>query len=83
MLCEEGIALQLNIFRGKEIPKFRLVDVPEEKMLRIVVNKETAQVRPFVAGAVLRDITFTQASYDNFIALQDKLHQNLARQRTL
>jgi phenylalanyl-tRNA synthetase beta chain len=32
---------------------------------------------------VLRNITFTQERYDSFIALQDKLHQNLARQRTL
>lgn len=26
---------------------------------------------------------FDQARYESFIALQDKLHQNLARQRTL
>lgn len=32
---------------------------------------------------MLRNIKFTQESYDSFIALQDKLHQNLARQRTL
>lgn len=32
---------------------------------------------------MLRNITFTQERYDSFIALQDKLHQNLARQRTL
>ena len=41
------------------------------------------QVRPFVVGAVLRNITFTKAVYDSFIDLQDKLHQNLARKRTL
>ncbi|CAG5105684.1 Oidioi.mRNA.OKI2018_I69.chr1.g2358.t1.cds [Oikopleura dioica] len=34
-------------------------------------------------GAVLRNVTFTEASYESFIDLQDKLHQNLARQRTL
>lgn len=32
---------------------------------------------------MLRNIHFDQARYDSFIALQDKLHQNLARQRTL
>jgi phenylalanyl-tRNA synthetase beta chain len=32
---------------------------------------------------VLRGIKFTQERYDSFIALQDKLHQNLCRQRTL
>lgn len=36
-----------------------------------------------MSGAVLRNIKFTQASYESFIALQDKLHQNIARQRTL
>ncbi len=41
------------------------------------------RVRPYVSGAILRDIKFTQERYDSFIALQDKLHQNLARQRTL
>lgn len=31
----------------------------------------------------MRNIKFNQARYESFIALQDKLHQNLARQRTL
>jgi phenylalanyl-tRNA synthetase beta chain len=33
--------------------------------------------------AVLRNITFTEASYKSFIDLQDKLHQNICRKRTL
>lgn len=41
------------------------------------------RIRPYVSCAVLRNIKFTQARYESFIALQDKLHQNLARQRTL
>jgi phenylalanyl-tRNA synthetase beta chain len=36
-----------------------------------------------VSGAILRNVTFDKARYESFIALQDKLHQNLARQRTL
>lgn len=40
-------------------------------------------IRPYVSGAILRNIKFTQARYESFIALQDKLHQNIARQRTL
>jgi phenylalanyl-tRNA synthetase beta chain len=47
------------------------------------VEESTAAVRPIVMGAVLRNVTFTEASYESFIDLQDKLHQNLARQRTL
>lgn len=84
MLCFEGIALHLNIFRGKQAtPNYKLLDVPSDKMQTITVTKDTARVRPYVAGAILRNVKFTQATYDSFIGLQDKLHQNLARQRTL
>ena len=44
---------------------------------------KTENIREFVSGAILRNIKFTQERYESFIALQDKLHQNLARQRTL
>ena len=40
-------------------------------------------MRPFVSCAVLRNIKFTPESYASFIDLQDKLHQNLGRRRTL
>ncbi|CAL8576363.1 phenylalanine--tRNA ligase subunit beta [Xanthoria parietina] len=84
MLCFEGISLMLNIFRGKRAsPDYRLVAPPKGEIQTINVSKETARIRPYVAGAVLRNINFTKESYDSFIALQDKLHQNLARQRSL
>ncbi|KAI0403062.1 phenylalanyl-tRNA synthetase [Xylaria palmicola] len=84
LLCFEGLARSLNIFRGKQpTPTYRVLDIPEDRMQQIVVAKETADVRPFIAGAILRGVKFTQAAYDSFITLQDKLHQNLARQRTL
>ncbi|QVM08695.1 phenylalanine--tRNA ligase subunit beta [Coccidioides posadasii str. Silveira] len=84
LLCFEGIALMLNIFRGKTVlPNYRLVTPPNGALQTIVVKKETANIRPYISGAVLRNIHFDKARYDSFIALQDKLHQNLARQRTL
>lgn len=42
---------------------------------------QTKQIRPFFACAVLRGVKFTQRSYDSFIDLQDKLHQNICRRR--
>jgi phenylalanyl-tRNA synthetase beta chain len=36
-----------------------------------------------VSCAILRNVKFTKDRYESFIALQDKLHANLARQRTL
>ncbi|KAJ6957702.1 hypothetical protein NC653_039613 [Populus alba x Populus x berolinensis] len=52
-------------------------------MLKMHVQPETSLIRPFVVCAVLRDITFDEASYNSFIDLQDKLHQNICRRRTL
>lgn len=47
------------------------------------IPEQTTKIRPFVSGAILRGVKFDKARYESFIALQDKLHQNLARQRTL
>ena len=48
-----------------------------------VVRPETLLVRPFVVCAVLRGVTFDAARYNSFIDLQDKLHQNICRKRSL
>jgi phenylalanyl-tRNA synthetase beta chain len=49
----------------------------------MIQKPETLLVRPFIVCAVLRGIKFDQARYDSFIDLQDKLHQNICRKRTL
>ncbi|WYZ40505.1 hypothetical protein EsH8_IV_000846 [Colletotrichum jinshuiense] len=84
MLCFEGIALMLNIFREKvAAPNYKVVEPKDPEAQVITVAQDTGKIRPLVAGAILRNIKFTQESYDSFIGLQDKLHMNLARQRTL
>ncbi|POS85068.1 Class II aaRS and biotin synthetase [Erysiphe pulchra] len=84
MLCLEGIALVLNVFRGKiQFPTYRLVTPNVDEMETIKVHPDTTKIRPFISGAILRNVEFTQEAYDSFISLQDKLHQNLARHRTL
>lgn len=47
------------------------------------VKAETAQIRPYFASAILRNVKFDKLNYASFIDLQDKLHSNLARKRTL
>lgn len=49
----------------------------------MTITPSTAQIRPHAVAAVLRNIKFTQDSYTSFIDLQDKLHQNICRKRTL
>jgi phenylalanyl-tRNA synthetase beta chain len=96
MLCIEGIAMNLKIFRNQmTLPDFRLTTPSTvQKMivepsvccnlsLSINLTLQTEQVRPLVSCAILRGIKFTKDRYESFIALQDKLHANLARQRTL
>lgn len=84
LLCTTGLVRALMIFQGKvDIPKFIAVDPADYSTNKILVTQNTQSVRPYVVCAILRNITFNQDLYDSFIDLQDKLHQNLCRKRTL
>ena len=82
MLCVEGIARAIRTFLGiSPQPKYSVVQ--PAKLQQIFVKAETAAIRPFIVAAILRDVSFDQMSYDSFIELQDKLHNNICRKRTL
>ncbi|GLT78406.1 hypothetical protein SLA2020_499430 [Shorea laevis] len=84
LLCLEGLAQALCVFNGMEqIPNFTVANISWGSMIKMHVKKETSMIRPFIVCAVLRGITFDEASYNSFIDLQDKLHQNICRRRTL
>ncbi|KAJ7379692.1 hypothetical protein OS493_014096 [Desmophyllum pertusum] len=83
LLCLEGISRGIQVFLGKiKTPRYKSVK-PDGAMQRLKISKNTALVRPHCVAAMLRNITFTQNSYDSFIDLQDKLHHNLCRRRSL
>lgn len=52
-------------------------------MQKLSLTKSTALIRPYAVAAVLRNVVFTEHSYNSFIDLQDKLHQNICRKRSL
>ncbi|KAJ2080376.1 phenylalanine--tRNA ligase subunit beta [Coemansia sp. RSA 988] len=82
LLCFEGLSRALGVFLGREgVPNYRVITTKSPQ--RITVAKECAQVRPLVVGAILRNFRFNQDRYQSFIDLQDKLHSNLCRKRTL
>jgi phenylalanyl-tRNA synthetase beta chain len=82
LLCVEGISRALRIFLGdQDAPVYTLVGEPTVTMTVKKANTDT--IRPFVVCAILKDITFTQERYNSFIDLQDQLHRNLCRLRTL
>ncbi|XP_067898232.1 phenylalanine--tRNA ligase beta subunit [Heterodontus francisci] len=84
LLCLEGLARGLQVFKDRiEAPRYTRVGPRKGDMQKLIVSKETAQVRPFAVAAVLRNIKFTKDRYDSFIELQEKLHQNICRKRAL
>uniref|UniRef100_A0A8D3BKQ8 phenylalanine--tRNA ligase n=1 Tax=Scophthalmus maximus TaxID=52904 RepID=A0A8D3BKQ8_SCOMX len=84
LLCLEGLVRGLQVFKNKvEAPRYRRVSPVSGAPQKLIITKETAAVRPHAVAAVLRNITFTQERYDSFIELQEKLHQNICRKRSL
>jgi len=83
LLCVEGIAKAFRVYLGLDtLPRFEVKHSARE-LQQIIVKPETQSVRPCVVACILRDIRFNLASYNSFIDLQDKLHQNICRRRTL
>ncbi|XP_048845163.1 phenylalanine--tRNA ligase beta subunit [Brienomyrus brachyistius] len=84
LLCLEGLVRGLQVFKEKiDAPRYRRVPASSGEPERLIITEETAAVRPHAVAAVLRNITFTPERYESFIDLQEKLHQNVCRKRTL
>ncbi|KAL1522159.1 hypothetical protein AB1Y20_021798 [Prymnesium parvum] len=84
ILCLEGMVRALNVFLGNSpSPEYTLRTPAAGAPLEMTVEPSTAAVRPFVVCAILRDCTFTERAYNSFLDLQDRLHHNICRRRTL
>lgn len=82
LLCLEGLVTGLMVFQKKQEPP-RYERIESAKTHKMTVSESTGSIRPFVVGAVLRGVNLDKEKYDRFIDLQDKLHQNICRKRTL
>nr|CAD7195505.1 unnamed protein product [Timema douglasi] len=92
LLCLEGLVRGLLVFLGKRLTySERLMSLHDSSALTEGANsshrgklaKATCLIRPHAVAAVLRNVTFTKERYNSFIDLQDKLHQNICRKRSL
>jgi phenylalanyl-tRNA synthetase beta chain len=84
ILCLEGLVRALQIFKGLQTPPVYVLSPPKPVAnMTLTVSAATAKIRPFVVAAVLRGVTFDPDRYQSFIDLQDKLHHNICRRRTL
>jgi len=82
LLCIEGLSRAIKIFLGDmDAPVYTLL--PQATTTMTVKKDNTDKIRPFVVCAILRDLAFDEERYKSFIDLQDQLHRNLCRQRTL
>mmetsp|Transcript_27536 Transcript_27536/g.57468 ORF Transcript_27536/g.57468 Transcript_27536/m.57468 type:complete len:646 (+) Transcript_27536:64-2001(+) len=85
LLCIEGISRSLKVFLGDmDAPQFKVLKAADERIATMTVIKSNVDtIRPYVVCAILRDVTFDEPRYQSFIELQDQLHRNLCRNRTL
>ena len=80
LLCVEGLALSLSQYlQTKPMPAFNCQ--PHQHTL--TVEESVKGVRPVGVSGIIRNVTFNEQAYNSFIDLQDKLHHNLGRRRTL
>lgn len=82
LLCLEGLVRGLKVFLCQITPPRYICDRPTN-LQRMKQTESTLLVRGEVVAAILRNITFDQLRYNSFIDLQDKLHQNIGRKRSL
>jgi hypothetical protein len=80
LLCIEGLITALQVFQKQTKNPAYVVTAPKHTL---AVRPATAAIRPYVVAAVLRGIRFDKASYNSFLDLQDKLHFNICRRRSL
>lgn len=85
LLCVEGLSRAIRIFLGdmKEAPVYQALSPTDPRVKMTVIKQNCDTVRPYVVCAVLRNLQFDEHRYQSFIDLQDQLHRNLCRQRTL
>ncbi|AXR79701.1 phenylalanine--tRNA ligase subunit beta [Natrarchaeobaculum sulfurireducens] len=78
-LSVEGVARSLRYHYGDS----RGVHVPStnDPDWTIVVDESVPDERPYVTGAVIRDVNLDDESLDSLIQLQEKLHATMGRKR--
>lgn len=82
LLCLEGLANAIKVFLKLDTsPRYSLSK--PERMRKFIIKDSVNSIRPYACSAILRDITFTEETFKSFIELQEKLHINICRHRTL
>jgi phenylalanyl-tRNA synthetase beta chain len=80
LLCAEGIARELRGLLGIEtgLVNYRL----NKSDLKIYVDRSISKIRPYIAGALVKKLEFTDEFVRQIMQLQEKLHLTYCRNRT-
>lgn len=80
LLCFEGFCNAISSFLNfKKVRKCNYEDF--DKCFKIIKNDTNE--RKHIACAIIKNISFTDSSFDSFISYQDKLHSSLGRHRSI
>ncbi|RLG92546.1 MAG: phenylalanine--tRNA ligase subunit beta [Candidatus Hecatellales archaeon] len=81
MFSVEGVARTLKGFFGIKtgLPTYK---VRRGKVV-VKVDEKVRDVRPYVVGAVVRNVRLTEEAFQQLIQIQEKLHETLGRKRRM
>ncbi len=79
LLSVEGLARAYKGFFGIDTGQSNYV--VNDGDLSIEVHDSVKEVRPYIGGAVVREIELTESVINNLIQLQEKLHETMGRRR--
>lgn len=79
LLSVEGLARAYRAYFGIEtgMPKYEV----KEGDLDLVVEDSVEQVRPFIGGAVIRNVELDERAINGLVQLQEKIHETMGRKR--
>lgn len=83
LLCLEGLAQALRVFTGADPAAPPPPLAPAGPRVSVVARGSARAVRPYIVAAVLRGLRLGPEEYQSLIDLQEKLHHNICRRRTL
>lgn len=81
LLCFEGFSNAISCFLSLSYI-YKQCDYLEACIDQTVINKGS-EIRPHIACALIKGISFNDRSLESFISYQDKLHYSLGRNRSL
>ncbi|CRG99916.1 phenylalanine--tRNA ligase beta subunit, putative [Plasmodium relictum] len=88
LICIEGLGRSLKNFLGKfESINYELLNNDKDLCLKenqiIRVNESVDERRGYVVGCILKNMNIKENVYNNIIELQEKLHHNIGKKRSI